>query len=280
MVCTSSLPLLVMSASNAADPTLTILGARGSIPVSGEEYRRYGGNTTSMALSADDGVFAFIDAGTALNAYLDHGLRLEREVSVFLTHYHWDHIQGLSMLPEMWDGNCALDIYGEGSPQTTLSEAIRPPWFPVSLADQNNITFRSVEGPVVIGPVTISAFGINHPQGALGYRIDGPTSSVAVITDHETVAGSTPRLLGAAHGVACVIYDAQYLPSEMASHVGWGHSSWEDAVKFASDVGASRLVLTSHDPRRTDDQIDTIVALSRERFPNTEAATPGLTIEL
>jgi phosphoribosyl 1,2-cyclic phosphodiesterase len=269
-----------MTLPKPAAATLTILGARGSIPVSGTAFFRYGGNTTSMALSIGHAVFAFIDAGTSLNSYRDHGLVLNPEVSVFLTHYHWDHIQGLSMLGEMWEGNCTIDIYGEGSPEDTLTRAISPPWFPVSLAGQSNLSFAGVEEPVEIDPLTISAFRINHPQGAVGYRIDGPNAGVAVITDHETVADETPELLAATRGVDIVIYDAQYLPGEMASHIGWGHSTWEDAVRFASDVGASRLILTSHDPRRTDDAIDAIVAAAREVFPNTEAAVPGLTIDL
>ena len=280
MVGGSSLPLRPMTVPQSASPTLTILGARGSIPVSGPPYRRYGGNTTSMALSVGEEVFGFIDAGTGLNAHRDHGFSLVKQVSVFLTHYHWDHIQGLSMLGEMWEGHCSLDIYGEGDPKGTLTSAIGPPWFPVSLAGQSNIRYKRMSEPVTVGPVTITSFAINHPQGALGYRIDGPTSSVAVVTDHETTAETMSRIRGAAEGVDHVIYDAQYLPSEMVAHVGWGHSTWEDAVRFASDVGASSLVLTSHDPRRTDDAIDAIVLSARERFPNTEAAIPGLSIEL
>ena len=233
-----------------------------------------------MALSRNGRVFAFIDAGTALNTYGDYGLALQREVSVFLTHYHWDHIQGLSMLGEMWKGSCTIDLYGEGSPEETLTRAIGPPWFPVSLADQTNLSFKGVGEPVEIEAVTISSFAINHPQGAVGYRIDGPTSGVAVITDHETVPDETPQLLADARGVQTVIYDAQYLPNEMAEHVGWGHSSWEDAARFATSVGATRLILTSHDPRRTDADIDAIVASARKVFPNTDAAIPGLTIEL
>lgn len=269
-----------MTAPRPTTPTLTILGARGSIPVSGPAFSRYGGNTTSMALSVDGDVFAFIDAGTALNAYRDHGLALKEDVSVFLTHFHWDHIQGLSMLSEMWEGRSTLEIYGEGPTEEALSQAISPPWFPVSLAGQSNLSFKGVTDPVEVESVTITSFGIYHPQGAVGYRIDGPTSGVAVITDHETESESTPRLLAAVRGVETVIYDAQYLPGEMVTHAGWGHSTWEDAVRFASDVGTDRLILTSHDPHRTDDEIDAIVASARERFPNTDAAVPGLTVEL
>jgi phosphoribosyl 1,2-cyclic phosphodiesterase len=233
-----------------------------------------------MALSVDGVVFGFVDAGTALNSYRDHGLALRRDVSVFLTHYHWDHIQGLSMLGEMWDGNCGLHLRGPGSPEDVLSRAISPPWFPVPLSEQDNLRFGGVAETVQMESVTITSFSVNHPQGAVGYRIDGPSSSVAIITDHETTPESTRQLLVAARGIGTVIYDAQYLPGEMSGHIGWGHSSWEDAVRFASQVGAGRLILTSHDPGRTDDAIDAIVASAREVFPNTDAAVPGLTVGL
>jgi phosphoribosyl 1,2-cyclic phosphodiesterase len=233
-----------------------------------------------MALSQSGEAFAFIDAGTAIDAYSDHGLALAQKVSVFLTHYHWDHIQGLSMLGEMWKGHCRMDIYGADSPEDTLTRAISPPWFPVSLADQTNLTFKGVVDPVEVASITVTAFGVNHPQGAVGYRLDGPTSALAVITDHETTLDWAPHLMAVAQGVETVIYDAQYLPSEIPSHIGWGHSTWEDAVEFAAELGAERLILTSHDPHRTDDEIDAITAAARERFPNTEAAVPGSTVAL
>jgi phosphoribosyl 1,2-cyclic phosphodiesterase len=269
-----------MTTPNAANHELTILGSRGSIPVSGHAFCRYGGNTTSMALSSGREVFAFIDAGTALNAYRDHDLVLDRHVCVFLTHYHWDHIQGLSMLRDMWEGHCAIVIYGDGSTEDMLTQAIRPPWFPVALATRGNISFEGVAEPVEIDSVMISSFPINHPQGAVGYRIDGPSASVAVITDHETMPEVNQHLQTVVEGVDTVIYDAQYLPSEMGDHIGWGHSTWKDAATFASEIGASQLILTSHDPARTDDEIDAIVASAREHFPNTQAAYPGLIVDL
>ena len=261
-------------------PRLTILGSRGSIPVSGDEFARYGGNTTSMALSSNGAVLAFLDAGTGLNAYGAHGLTLRPAVSVFLTHYHWDHIQGLSMLGEMWDGNCILDIHGPRSPEELLTQAISPPWFPVPLSEQANVTFGGVDNPIQAGPVTFTSFPIHHPQGGVGYRLDGPNASVAIITDHETTPETTPGLITVNGGVDTVIYDAQYTPGEMPNHEGWGHSSWEDAVRIAADLDAKKLVLTSHDPARSDDALDAIVEQARQRFENTEAAIPGLTIEL
>lgn len=262
------------------EPVLTILGSRGSIPVSGDAFTRYGGNTTSLALSTNGEISMFVDAGTGLNAYGAHGLVLRPTVKVFLTHYHWDHIQGLSMLGQLWDGNCVLEIFGPGSPQDLLTQAIGPPWFPVSLSDQANVTFQGVDMPVTDESVLVTSFPIHHPQGGVGYRLDGPNTSAAIVTDHETTPESTSAVLGAIQGVDTLIYDAQYTPHEMAQHAGWGHSSWKDAVRIAADVGATRLILTSHDPAHSDDALDAILASARQSFPNTDAAIPGLTIDL
>jgi len=259
-------------------PTLTVLGCRGSIPVSGPQFVRYGGNTTSFALEHDGVALAFIDAGTGINAYRDHGLELAASVDVFLTHYHWDHIQGISMLGEMWGGTHHVDVFGTGDLERNLTDAISPPAFPVSLAHQENVRYTVMDGSVSSGSMTLESFPLNHPGGAVGYRIEGPNRVILVITDHETAQGEGFR--PPSDAVDTVIYDAQYLPSEVAAHHGWGHSTWQDAVEFARGVDAETLVLTSHDPGRSDDDIDAMVEAARAVFPGTQAARPGLTLEL
>ncbi|MCL1593635.1 MAG: MBL fold metallo-hydrolase [Actinomycetia bacterium] len=266
------------AAHESTQPSLVVLGSRGSIPVSGAKYTRFGGNTTSIAIEQDGLAATFIDAGTGINAYEEHGLVLSDQLSIFLTHYHWDHIQGLSMLGDMWGGDCIVEIWGSDDPKASLSGAIRPPWFPVSLAGQDNVFYRPIEGVVHRGSVQLTPFTVNHPGGALGYRIEGPGAVVLVVTDHEQVEGAVLKI-PEGH-VDVVIYDAQYLPSEMDGRRGWGHSSWKDATTFASEVDADRLILTSHDPGRSDDAIDAIVGAAQEMFPATEAARPGMRISL
>ncbi|NHZ71322.1 MAG: MBL fold metallo-hydrolase [Proteobacteria bacterium] len=265
--------------TEAAPASFVVLGARGSIPVSGARFDRFGGNTTSFAIEQNGITSTLVDAGTGINAYDEHGLVLSNELSVFLTHYHWDHIQGLSMLGDMWGGDCVVEVWGSNDPEASLTGAIRPPWFPVLLADQTNVLYRRLgEGLVRRGSVGFTPFAVNHPGGALGYRIEGPDEVVLVITDHEHAHGV--RLDVPEGDVNTVIFDGQYLPSEMDRHRGWGHSSWEDAVAFAIDVDADRLVITSHDPDRSDDAVDALVAAAQRLFPATEAAYPGLRIPL
>ena len=249
--------------------------------MSGQEYLTYGGSTTSLAIVNGSTVMAFIDAGSGLISFHNHGLDLPKSLPIFLTHYHWDHIQGISMLGEVWAGACSLAFYGPGDPEPMLREAIRPPWFPVSLDDAPEpILFGSVGEPTTLGPVTVTAFEVQHPQGAVGYRIDGPSRSLAVVTDHESAPECDDLIVAANQGVDVLMHDAQYLPDEAASHEGWGHSTWEDAVAMARRLGVAELLLTSHDPTRADDEIEAMLVEARRGFENTVAVSPGLRIPL
>lgn len=258
-----------------------VLGARGSIPVSGAEFLTYGGSTSCFAFVEDSTILGFIDAGTGLLGFRSFGLALSGAIPVFLTHYHWDHIQGVSMLGEVWDGACLFTFYGPNDPEPNLTEAIRPPWFPVSLEDAPEpVAFKTMEGSVSNGSLSISSFEVQHPQGGIGYRIDGPNRSLAIVTDHESAPDCDDIVAAAIDGVDVLIHDAQYLPSEAETHVGWGHSTWEDAVRMADRVGAKELILTSHDPSRTDTQVEATVRDASAAFPNVRAAAPGQRIDL
>ncbi len=259
---------------------LVVLGSRGSVPVSGADFVVYGGGTTSFALVVDDRLVGCIDAGTGVVAWREFGLSAAPSIHVFLTHYHWDHTQGLSMLDLVWSDDHYITIHGPGDPQETLTSVIAPPWFPVSLADAPSVRFEPIVRPLEISGLTITPFGVEHPQGAVGYRIDGPSSSVAIVTDHEAGSEMDETIVDAIRGVEALIHDGQYQPEEAAAHRGWGHSTWEDAVAAALSSGANRLILTSLNPRRTDEDVDVIVHTARRRFHATEAAYPGLSVSL
>jgi ribonuclease BN (tRNA processing enzyme) len=128
--------------------------------------------------------------------------------------------------------------------------------------------------------MTVTSFPIQHPQGAVGYGIDGPNRSVAIVTDHESAPDCDDVIAKAIDGVDVLIHDAQYLPSEADSYIGWGHSTWVNAVAMAKRVGATELILTSHAPSRSDSDIDAMVADAVAEFPNTVAAGPGMAVSL
>lgn len=259
---------------------IVILGGRGSIPVSGPSYVRYGGNTTSFAIVAGHKAVAFIDAGTGLAAHRNLELELSPAVDIFLSHYHWDHIQGLTMLDELWKGACDVRVWGQGDSRSILTRAISPPLFPVSIAEDAALQFEHMGDPVVLEGIRISAFAVNHPQGAIGFRIEGPHRSVGIVTDHESGSPVDAEIRDALAGVDVLIHDSQYLPEEMETHTGWGHSTFEDAIRLAEAVGASELLLTSLDPSRTDDAVDAMLVRARRIRPATDAIHQGLEVPL
>lgn len=249
-------------------------GARGSIPVGTAEYVRYGGDTTCYSLHHDDGtLIALIDAGTGLRLLHSRLAEWGAQVPVLFTHYHWDHIQGLSMCSPMWAGDISLRIYGARHPHRALGTAIGPPWFPVSILDAD-VEFASAGTSFRLGDVGVSTFPLHHPQGGTGYRFDWEDQSVVIATDHEGGTGLDADLVEVAQGAGILVHDAQYLPTEMETKRGWGHSTWEQAAKAAADSGVGQLVLASHDPGRDDDALDRLVQAARESFPATEAASP------
>lgn len=248
--------------------------------MSGSRFTRYGGSTTCSALVVDGVTVAFIDAGSGLIDAGLMGLDLAPSVGVFLTHYHWDHTQGLSMMNEMWSGACDICVWGPADPQAILERAISPPLFPVSITEVPSVRFRHMDEPVEIDGLAVTPFNVNHPQGAFGYRVDGPKRSVAIVTDHEAGTALDSEILDAIAGIDVLFHDAQYLPREAKAHIGWGHSTYEDAARAAAAADVNELVLTSHNPDRSDVSIDEMVDNARGLFRNTEAARPGMEIAL
>ena len=266
---------------------LTVHGARGSMAVSDPAFMRYGGNTTCFEVAVDPTHRLLVDCGSGLRR-LQHRLPASSGLSfvVLMTHYHWDHILGLPLFPPLWSGENEFRFVGasaEGNDAAVcLGQAIRPPWFPVSIVDSPAaISYQGADRPFDAWGLQVTPAALHHPQGVMAYRIDGPERSVVVATDHEAGSDADAGLLELARGADVLIHDSQYTPEEYAdAKVGWGHSTWHDATAVAERAGVEQLILTSHDPDRTDDEIDAIVKLAQQRFPNTEGAWEGLTVPL
>lgn len=256
--------------------------------VSGPEYERFGGNTTCFYAEVEPNHFLVVDAGTGLRQ-LQHRIT-DRNVplrfSLFLTHYHWDHIQGMPMFSPLYSPENRVDIWGpplEGrDPEETLCTVMCRPWWPVALIDvPAQLRIRPLEDCVDVGPVRVTHAELNHPGGVVGYRLEG-NHTVVIATDQECGdAEADERLVKLAHRADVLIYDGQYTPEERRGpRRGWGHSDWEGAVRISHAAKVGRLVLTSHDPDRTDDQVTAIRAAARMGFPVVDAAHEGMRIPL
>jgi phosphoribosyl 1,2-cyclic phosphodiesterase len=270
-------------------PILTFRGVRGSMPVSGLHTIRYGGNTMCLDIVADAHSRLLIDGGTGVtDLFQDGSCRGVTDYHVLLTHYHWDHIQGFPFFRPLFDPANTFTFYGHEwdgmSVQDAFENALRPPWFPVPIhetaAQKRYVTVGA--GEFGIAGLRILAAPLRHPQGVTAYRITGPTRSLVVATDCERgdpVADATFRSL--ADGVDVLAHDAQYTPEEYETrYSGWGHSTWAQAAEAAREAGVGQLLLVSHDPERTDDDIDEFVASARSIFPETGAAFEGMQIAL
>jgi phosphoribosyl 1,2-cyclic phosphodiesterase len=213
------------------------------------------------------------------------------EADIFLSHYHYDHLQGLPFFSPMFDARNRFVIRGPTRAQrdvrTILAGQMAPPYFPVTAEEVflARVEYQPVaEGDVIdLGEVQVRALELHHPGGALGYRVDFRGRSVVYATDIEHGSPADARLAEFANGADVLIYDAMYTPEEYAGppgKAGWGHSTWEAAVAVAQASNARALVLFHHDPERDDAGMRALERKAQRRRPGTLAAREGLTLEV
>jgi phosphoribosyl 1,2-cyclic phosphodiesterase len=246
---------------------LKIWGCRGSVPTPGPETVHFGGNTSCVEVSLDDGAVLVLDAGTgAIGLGFELLERGARRLHLLLTHLHLDHLEGLRFFAPLWDERVKLDIWGP--PSTTLSlrervaRSFSPPLFPIDLGDvPASVTFRDVpREPWTLDSASVAAQLVVHPGPTVGFRIESGGSSFAYLPDHEpalagAIEGRPPEWISGASiadEADLLIHDAQYFDEEYEHRIGWGHSSVDDAVAFTHAVGARRLLLFHHEPRHAD----------------------------
>jgi phosphoribosyl 1,2-cyclic phosphodiesterase len=271
---------------------LKFWGVRGSTPTPQPENMRYGGNTSCLEVRVGDRIYVF-DCGTGFRVL---GHRLAHEFGeralfahVFVTHFHWDHIQGMPFFAPLYhNAENRLVFHSSArtrSLQDVMQEQMAAPYFPVNMSEMKaRRDFRNIEeGRVAFDDlITIQAMWLNHPQGCLGFRLESKEGAVVYATDNEPgdeYFDKAVRKL--AEGADILIYDAQYLPEEYQAHKrGWGHSHWREAVDIAMESGAQELVLFHHDPDHTDTCIDSIVKEARNYYPRVRAASEGMEMHL
>ena len=267
---------------------LQIYGARGSYPIYDEGYRRYGGNTSCYSLETPQGLMIF-DAGTGLTLLgelLNQRVTLP-PITIFLTHVHLDHIIGLPSFKPFLRRDATITVMIEPAYAAEWRGAImtlvaKPFWPADFLQLGASIRFEDMpSGPLSRYGVTIKRCTVYHPQGGVSYRIETAERAVVLATDREHGEASRDQaFVEFARDTDVLIHDAQYTPAELPQRRGWGHSTWEQSVQVAHEVGAHSLVLVSHDPSRKDDEIDWIVEQARQAFPKTAGGLEGMVLTL
>jgi phosphoribosyl 1,2-cyclic phosphodiesterase len=252
---------------------------------------RYGGNTSCVEVRLGDQIFIF-DCGTGVRV-LGQSLRKEFgekpfSAHVFVSHFHWDHIQGLPFFGPLYDHRESVFNFHCSSRTRTLKrvleEQMASPYFPVGLAEtQAKQHFYDLEeSSVNLGDVRIQTKWLNHPQGCMGFRLESCEGTVVYATDNEPGDPQFDKNVRAlAEDADVLIYDSQYLPEEYeAKRRGWGHSHWREAVNIVMESGAKELILFHHDPEHDDDLIDRVVKEARNYYPKVRAAAEGMQVEV
>ena len=249
-------------------------GVRGSIPTPGPTTVRYGGNTSCVEVRIG-GEIILLDAGTGLRA-LGRSLLAEFKdrplnLTMLLTHTHWDHIQGLPFFGPIYDSRCRLRILGcEGTRKglvNALTGQMESTYFPVPFNKlPSNIEIEELKDfNFNIGPVCVRAMRANHPGLCVGYRLFSPDSLIAFFPDTEPRTGGKDReMIEFLRDVDLLILDSQYDSAEYREHVGWGHGCVDDSVALALHAGVKQLSLFHHDPDHDDRRIDGLVRHARQ----------------
>jgi phosphoribosyl 1,2-cyclic phosphodiesterase len=275
---------------------IILRGVRGSIPTSGPDTEYYGGNTSCTDVS-EDGWVLVLDGGSGMRQSSTCINPANKRIDILLTHLHLDHIQGLGFFKPLFDPAMEVHIWGPASSAQTLhsrlSKYLSPPLFPVHIRELPcQLTLHEIENIVFeIGPFSIQSAYVIHPGPTVGFRISGQRSVFAYIPDHEPALGRTGILkdrkwisgIDLASGANLLLHDAQYSLQEYNDRIGWGHSSMDDALLFASIAGVKRLLLTHHDPSHSDEQLNELFTDLKKRNSyvfSYELAAEGMEIEL
>jgi phosphoribosyl 1,2-cyclic phosphodiesterase len=255
-------------------------GVRGSVPWATPGSIGHGCNTPCIEIVDEpSGRRLILDAGSGI---VGVGATLDdvTNIPIVLTHYHWDHVQGLPFFAALYRPGCAVTVWAPalGRQFADIETMFESPFFPVPydrLPSRPAIRMNGA-GRVEINGFDVAAQPLNHPGGSFAYRIAGANGDLVYATDHEF--GNADIDLALAHfsrGARALILDSHFTPEEIPAHKGWGHSDWSQCAKFAASCGAKQLWLFHHKPGRPDDEMKKIEAAAQEVFKNTCAAKEG-----
>lgn len=275
---------------SGASPSLTLRcwGTRGSIPSPGPRTSRYGGNTTCFEVRLGDQRLIF-DAGSGIRQLgvdlLENGGLYQH---IFVTHFHWDHIQGFPFFPPLYQPDIHLKIVGPKQNnidvRSLFAGQMGPIYFPVPFSMvAAKMSFDHLnEGSWDVGDIHLRTMRVKHPSWVIGYRIEAAGKVICFIPDdevdgagYEVEDGWRERLVDFVRGADLLIHDSMYTDEEYPSRIGWGHSTFSQSLRLAEEAQVKKLLFFHHDPQRSDDELDAIVDGIRN-----EATARGCTVAM
>ncbi len=255
---------------------------------------RYGGNTSCIEVR-HGGEIVILDGGTGLRqlgkALLAEFKGRPLNLTLLLSHTHWDHIQGLPFFAPIYEKRCHLRILGcEGARHglvAALTGQMESTYFPVPFSQlPSNIEIEEfTDYDFSIGPIQVRAHRANHPGVCVGYRLVTPAGRLVFFPDTEPRQGGADReLIEFVQESDVLILDSQYNQAEYQKHIGWGHGCVDDSVALALQAQCTKLFLFHHDPDHDDKKIDQFVRhgrkLAGKNKLKVEAAREGLVLTL
>ena len=257
---------------------ITCWGSRGSIPVSGRSYLKYGGDTTCLEIRAKSGDIIVVDAGTGIRRF---GNKLAEEhadrIHFIFTHAHWDHLMGFPFFKPLYLKRAEFRMHGcpfhSLFVESILSTIMAPPNFPVKYDDvKAKMRYeKACPQEFNIGSVAITPIPISHPNGGSGYKFVEDGKTFVFLTDNELGyihpgGRSFEDYTEFSTGADLLIHDCEYTPEEYRTFIEWGHSIYTDVIQLAEKAGVKKLGLFHINQERTDDQMDAMVDACRQYF--------------
>lgn len=279
-------------------------GVRGSIPVPGPSTLKYGGNTTCLEVRTNSGQLIILDGGSGIRPLgLSLLSQLPVNLSILITHTHWDHIQGLPFFVPFFIPGNKISIYGAFDPvykkdlAAILSGQMEFCYFPVRANElRAHITYQNLKesDTITIGDATVSCVLANHPIMNLAYKIKEGDKEFFFTGDHEPLPNiykpedeeyaeyqelidmRTAHMVDCIRGAQVMVADSQYTPEEYKTKIGWGHGTYLSCIDLAAKAGVKKLYLTHHEPTRNDAALDKIL----EEIRSLRDLPSGLEIDL
>ncbi|MCL2374795.1 MAG: MBL fold metallo-hydrolase [Treponema sp.] len=284
-------------------------GVRGSIPCPGRTTVEFGGNTSCLEIRADERLI-IVDMGTGARPlgeyFMQHNFKNGcRDMDIFITHTHWDHIMGFPMFPPIFVPGVNITMrgpvsYNDDTLASIIGDQLSYRYWPVQQSElAARIKYEELKETTVDmgGGLKVTTKYLNHPILCLGYRFEYQGKSIVTAFDHEPFRNLFPmdpedpsyneeaayegeaaakeeneKILRFFNEADLLIHDAQYTADEFEKHLGWGHSFQEHAIDAARQAGVKKLVLTHHDPNRTDGQLESLEA----KYQKEQAAASSL----
>jgi len=251
-------------------------GSRGSIPVSGKEYTKYGGDTTCIEIRTKNDKIIIVDAGTGIRRLGNRLIEEERySYDIIFTHAHWDHLMGLPFFKPLYLAQ--TDIRMQGCPfaqkyvETMLSKIMSPPNFPIRYADiKAKIRFEPVcPDRLEIDTVSIIPIPLSHPNQGRGYKFIEDGKRFVFLPDNELDFIHPGGLAFKAYqefsvDAELLVHDAEYTKDEYDLTKQWGHSVYTAALELAISAKVRQFGLFYLNQDRTDQDVDEIVDRCQE----------------